>query len=481
MRKREFQIKLKNCRKKQEPLTVKKSPFKEAIRNTTVLIMSTALISYPLNIPHTNAHFTDKITTAIYNALGMRTPSKLNTGAAELSFDIHRFNNIDVDIDVDFAENALVASISLPDGLGFVASDIIIDSVKFTYDDGIIDISPIDVETGGNDIKLTFNWREIESYLDSDDNAPVFDISGKGAGKGLSGLGEKFIFIGHGRTADLDKEFFEQMDYSYFIEGRQAITIPSEEDGAATYSYRFYIDNKVVPADEVNWKISPKIPGVEFESGVLSVHSNAQAANIVITAQLGSNRYFVSNFDIELIKVEEEIIEEVIDENVVPNPEPIEPGENIPSPTFPEVPGEDKKDDETKDENINEEDDDGSDDVNGGGDNGSADEDTTSEGGSDDEKGTDDADDDVIPGEGTVDDDADNDNTGDDGIPGDDTTSDDTAVDDTAGEDVNNDGTSGEGSLGNDTAGERPADNGNTDHAAIEEGSEGNGGMDGGI
>ncbi|HHY70086.1 MAG TPA: hypothetical protein GX519_00120, partial [Thermoanaerobacterales bacterium] len=206
MRKSEFQMELERRRKKRESLKLKKSPFKNAIKNTTVLIMSTALITYPLNIPYTNAHFTDKITTAIHNVLGMRTLSKLNTGTVELFFDIHQFNNLDADFDVNFADNTLVVSMRVPDGFGFNASDVIIDSVKFTYDDGIIDITPMDVETSGNKIKLTFNWSKIEGYIDSDDNTPVFDISGKGAGGGLSGLGERFIFVGHGRIADLDKE-----------------------------------------------------------------------------------------------------------------------------------------------------------------------------------------------------------------------------------------------------------------------------------
>ena len=157
-------------------------------------------------------------------------------------------------------------------------------------------------------------------------------------------MGERFIFVGHGRIADLDKEYFDQMDYSYFIKGRQVITIPSEEDGAAIYSYRFYVDNKEVPADEVEWRLSPKIGGVEFEAGELSVYSNAQGANIVITAQLSSNRYFVSELDVELVKVEEEI------------PELIEQEDGVTSPTSPDTPNEDIKEDDTTDGSVNDED-----------------------------------------------------------------------------------------------------------------------------
>jgi len=347
---------LKNHEERLKFSQVKKSPIKNAIKRTTVLIMSTALIAYPLKLPNINAYFSDKITTDIYKDLNVMNLSKLNklkTGTANLVFDIHRFDNLDAIFNVSFAENLLFVSMELPKGFGFYASDVIKDSVKFAYDGEIVDITPIDIGTNGNNIKLTFIWSEIESYINNDDNSPIFVISGKGAGKGLSGLGEKFIFAGHGEIADLDRQFFEQMDYSYYIEGSQIITIPSEEEGQAIYSYRFFIDGKQVLEDEVEWRLSPKIGGVEFNAGKLLVCSNAQAANIVITAQLTSNKYFTDELEIELVK--EEIIEEIIDENPIFNPEPVEEDDVVYPPTSPEAPDADKKDDNTKSDTEDEE------------------------------------------------------------------------------------------------------------------------------
>lgn len=307
-----------------------KLSLKTAIKGTTMLIMSTTLISHPINIPLINAYFTDKISTINRKTMGIQALSKPNIGSVELFFDIHRFNDIAVDIDVDFRENLLIVSMYLPEDSGFKASDIIIDSVKFAYDDKLVDVSPVNVSAKGDNIRLTFDWNIIEDYVGNGDTTPEFDISGKGAGKGLSGLGERFIFVGHGKTPDLEREYFEQMDFTYYLEGMQVITIPSAEEGPMNYTYRFIVDGRQIPADEIIWDIYPMLGGIEFNSGELVVSSNASEGDITISAQLGSNKYFTDKQKIKLVKVEieeleeemEQIEEELIDENTNTSEEP---------------------------------------------------------------------------------------------------------------------------------------------------------------
>ena len=280
--------------------------------------MSTALVTYPLEFPYINAYFTDRI---IYsedgrNISGKKTFSTMNKGVAELYFDIHTFTNLNVYFSVKFVDDILIAVMNLPDDCGFDASDIIISSLELSYNNEIIDLSPISVETKGKHIELKYNWSKIEGFIDSDDNSPAFDLSGKGQGLGKSGLGEKFIFKGSGRTPDLQKEFFEQMEYFYFIKGPTNIIIPTAEEGPQVYSYVFYIDDKEVPPDEVEWELSSEVSGVKLKSGELTVTSNAEGGNITITATLKSNKYFTTDLEIELVKIVEEEIEEIIEEIV---------------------------------------------------------------------------------------------------------------------------------------------------------------------
>ena len=309
--------------KKQGPLRTIKSVFKGTVRNTTILVMSTALVTYPLDFPYVNAFFTDKIIYSKDSSIsGKRTFTTMNNRIVQLYFDIHRFDKLNVDFDVRFADDILIAAMNLPDDCGFNAADIIINSLEISYDNEIIDLSPLDVETSGKHIQLKYDWSLIEKFIDSDDHTPAFDISGKGEGMGKSGLGEKFVFRGAGRTADLQKEFFEQMDFSYFIRGRESIIIPTIEEESQVFSYTFYIDDKEIPADEVEWELSAEISGVKFESGELIDDSDAEAGNITLIATLKSNKYFTYELDIELIKIEEEIVEEIIEE-IVEEPEEV--------------------------------------------------------------------------------------------------------------------------------------------------------------
>lgn len=374
MRKKEIKA-LERRMRKREPSNKTKSPLRGIVKSTTLLIMSTALITHPLNISYTNAHFTDKISsdkigTATNNILGMRAFGKTNGGTLELAFDIHQFN-IEAGFEVDFAQNYLIVNMSLPKGFGFNADDILMDSMKIDYNGELIDISPTEIKTNGNNIKLTFNWSKIEGYIDSDDNAPQFDISGKGTGEGASGLGERFIFVGRGKMPELDREYFEQMDYSYYIVGSQVITIPSGEDGQASYTYRFFVDGEQVPEDEVIWQLSPTVDGVEFDSGRLVVNCSAREANITITARLSSNKYFVDELELELIKAEiieeiaeeivedEEIAEEPVDENgdAILDPD-LTGGDGMP-PDPPDALDSDEQDDSMKDEDEEDEGEDG--------------------------------------------------------------------------------------------------------------------------
>lgn len=332
--------------KKQGPLRTIKSVFKGTVRNTTILVMSTALVTYPLDFPYVNAFFTDKIIYSKDSSIsGKRTFTTMNNRIVQLYFDIHRFDKLNVDFDVRFADDILIAAMNLPDDCGFNAADIIINSLEISYDNEIIDLSPLDVETSGKHIQLKYDWSLIEKFIDSDDHTPAFDISGKGEGMGKSGLGEKFVFRGAGRTADLQKEFFEQMDLSYFIRGRESIIIPTIEEEPQVFSYTFYIDDKEIPADEVEWELSAEISGVKFESGELIVDSDAEAGSITLIATLKSNKYFTYELDIELIKIEEEIVEEIIEEIVEEPEEVLDVGE-IEDDQSDKVPGFDQGDPE---------------------------------------------------------------------------------------------------------------------------------------
>lgn len=335
--------------KKPEQIKSVKSVFKGAVRNTTIIVMSTALVTYPLDLKYINAYFTDRIVYSKDGRIsGKRTVTTMSNGVVELYFDIHTFNDLKVDFNVQFVDDILIAEMSLPDDCGFNAEDIMIDSLELTYDNEIIGISPIEVQTSGRHLQLKYDWRKIAAFIDIDDYTPAFDISGKGRGMGKSGLGEKFIFRGSGRTPDLQREFFEQMKDSFYVDGLLNITVPMAEEGQQVYSYTFYLDGKEVPADEIEWELLSQISGVRLEAGKLIVESGAGDGPIIIRATLKSNRYFKYELQVELVKVEEEI-QEIIEE-IPENPEEV-PEDNIEG-EQPEEPGLDPVDQDKEDVNL---------------------------------------------------------------------------------------------------------------------------------
>lgn len=295
-------------KKQNKPVYLTPTVLKTAFKKTAVLVMSTALITHPIDLPYIHAYFTDKIISSASgvrnNTLGLRALEVLERGAVELAFDIHRFTDLDIDVEVRFVKGLLLVEMTLPEGFGFTAGDILQNSLKLAYDGEIIEIAPTDIEINGNDIKVTYDWNEVEKVLDIDDNSPRFELSGKGAGWGESGLGERFIFRGQGKIADLDWEFFDQMEYSYHIRGPRQLLVPTPEEGSQSYIFEFFIDNKRVSDDEVEWSLRPQVPGVRFQSGELVVDSSAPAAHMVIAAQLKSNRYFACELDVELLEPE---------------------------------------------------------------------------------------------------------------------------------------------------------------------------------
>ena len=305
-----------------------KSLFKGAVRNTTILVMSTSLVTYPLDFPCINAFFTDRIVYSNHGSIfGKRSFATMGKAVVELYFDIHTFNNLNVDFNVEFIDDILTACMNLPDDCGFNADDIIIGSLEMSYKNEKIDLIPIDVQTKGKNIELKYDWSKIERFIDAEDNTPSFDISGNGQGLGKSGLGEKFKFKGFGRIADLQQKFYEQMKDTFFVEGPDYITIPLADEGTQVYSYAFYIDGREVPAEEVEWELLSDISGVRLEAGQLIVSSEAEMGNISIIATLKSNRYFKYKLEVELIKPEEEIQE--IPEELPQDPAEVpEEGEN---------------------------------------------------------------------------------------------------------------------------------------------------------
>ena len=287
--------------------------FKKVIRNTTILAISTALATSPINIPYTSAYFTDKISTKVHDVMGIRTLSKNSSGTIELSFDVHRFNNIRTEFDVDFNDNTLIVKISIPDKFGFNEKNIIVDSLELTYEDEIIKIKPIHDEVKGDELVIIFDWEEVADYIDNDDNSPKFNITGKGVGKGISGLGERFVFFGSGGITDINKEFFLQADYPYYIDGKNIIVIPNEGEEHGIYRYKFILDGKDIPTEEIQWELSSNITGVKMKSGKLIVNSNAHEGSIIITAQLISNKYFTEDMEIKLVK------EKLLEEDEIPD------------------------------------------------------------------------------------------------------------------------------------------------------------------
>lgn len=298
-----------------------KAVLKGTAKSSSILIISSVLLA-PLNPSYTKAYFTDKITSANpHNSHVLSTFSNINSSSVSLSFDVHRFNNLVIDLEIDFMDDILVASLMIPSDYGFEASDILIDSLELIYGNQVIEVPPASVTTNGTELRLTFNWSSIERFLDGRDNSPSFELTGKGAGEGLSGLGERFIFSGSGSLPDLAAEFFDQMGSLCSLRGIQTIIIPQGEEGAQSYAYSFYLDGEEISADEILWELASRVPGVEFGSGTLTVYSSAQPGELVIKARLKAKSYITAELAVELIKIEEEIFEELPEELPVELPE----------------------------------------------------------------------------------------------------------------------------------------------------------------
>lgn len=295
-------------KKLKQSIKAASSTIKTAFKKTAVLVMSTALITYPIDFSYVHAYFTDRIVYGSRNSTpGLLALNALERGAVELCFDIHRFTDLKIDVDVKLLKGLLLVELTLPEGFGYTADDIIQNSLELFYDEEIIDTTPTDIETDGNEIKVTYDWDKVERAIDSDDNSPTFELSGKGEGKGVSGLGERFIFKGQGKIADLNWEYFDQLDWSFEIQGVDEITVSAPGEGGQSYFFRFIINGRQVPDDEVEWRLSSDIPGVSFRAGELIVSSSAESGEIVLYAELKSNRYFARKFAIQLIKPEVEL------------------------------------------------------------------------------------------------------------------------------------------------------------------------------
>jgi hypothetical protein len=279
-------------------------PVKAALKGTAFFAILVFLIACLFKIPYTNAYFSDRIISGDsggYGISGIASRSAQNSGTAVLFFDVHQIN-LAADLDVNFAKDVLTATITIPESYGFYAEDVIFDSTEIVYGNESIGVSPLGYAATGNTLKLFYAWSEIEKYIGGSDNTPSFAISGKGAGEGKSGLGERFVFTGTGRIADLDMEFFVQTKPSCILTGDKTITIPTEENTEQVYSYSFSVNGNVIPAEEAVWRLNPEIPGVRLMQGELIVSSNTEATNITIEVSLNSNKYFTASLNIELVK-----------------------------------------------------------------------------------------------------------------------------------------------------------------------------------
>jgi hypothetical protein len=158
------------------------------------------LISYSLSLPPVNAYFTDSISFR-----GSRVGGRgLNSaGISQLTFNVHRFTNLKMHLQLKAEEGILTAAINIPAGSGFDADDVIASSIEFAYSgQPALAIGPVTVETFGQRLELNFDWGEVERLLGAD-NDPEFELMGKGSGAGESGLGERFTFSGQGQITDL--------------------------------------------------------------------------------------------------------------------------------------------------------------------------------------------------------------------------------------------------------------------------------------
>lgn len=201
-----------------------KAVLKGTAKSSSILIISSVLLTQPLNHSYTMAYFTDKISTA--NHKNLRTLSALNSlssASVNLSFDVHNFNNLAMDLEIDVDKNLLIASLRIPSDYGFEASDIIINSLELFHDNEVIKVPLKSAMADGAELQLIFKWSDIEGFISSEDSNPTLKLTGRGAGKGLSGLGERFVFSGRGSLPDLaiEEEIIEEIPAE----------IPGEETG----------------------------------------------------------------------------------------------------------------------------------------------------------------------------------------------------------------------------------------------------------
>ena len=168
---------------------------KKVIKNATTVILVTGLIVYPLHLSYTGAYFTDKAFPGGSKADG-RTRTSHDSDVIKLFFDIHKFSSLDVILDVE--DNILLAQMSIPSDSGFSTEDIIIEIIKLTYNGSVTEIAPSEVNPSGNQLSLVFDWDQALDFNNNNETLYV-SISGRGAGGGLSGLGEKYIFDGYGK------------------------------------------------------------------------------------------------------------------------------------------------------------------------------------------------------------------------------------------------------------------------------------------
>lgn len=189
------------------------------IQGTAIFFATTALASSSCKLPVTNAYFTDVISTlnqeeqvALAGPFAMRSAGLFSgfgltydsfSGSVQLFFDVHRFEQLAVAFDLNLAEDLLTAQLNIPSGLGFEAEDIINSSIGFFYNGVLLAVQPAAADTQGNTLTLSFVWSEIQALINSEDLMPQFDLVGRGAGAGLSGLGESFIFKGTGQVSGL--------------------------------------------------------------------------------------------------------------------------------------------------------------------------------------------------------------------------------------------------------------------------------------
>ena len=299
-------IRLDRHRKKEKRMRAIKAALKGTLKNTTMMVMSSALIIYPFHFPKTDAYFID---TAAPGSSSDQQIRLFSDEKLKLFFNIHEFDNIAIDYEIDFNKGILIAEMEIP--IGFCAGDILIDTLEISYGGETMETRPLRSRDQGSILQVYFDWDAIDRFLEEEDKGPSFEISGKGEGRGISGLGERFIFQGSGKLPDLDKAFFQQMNYPIHIDGIQDITIPAESGEILLHNYKFYINGEEIPASEVEWRLTTGGNGIKIKDGVLTIDGDVGDAEIVLEAVLKSNKYFASELVIKVVKEEPVVVEPV--------------------------------------------------------------------------------------------------------------------------------------------------------------------------